>query len=300
MKYVVAAAALLAGCSGRPLVAVDDDGADDDTSASLGTPLDDDEDDDDGVDDDRPRPDDDDEAGDVDVDDGLDDDGDTTGQVFECTDADGPDVDVEVWPGQDPLLPDDGIVLRDFECAIGGRFETPGWVQFELDCLDESGILVQVVIAMTFDGLVVPADLVEGVPVQVRAYTWRDPQHYDEFPWRRADHFVIYRDGSLAFAGGSGLSFAGTRDGAGDPAFFAPVMIPDVVPSQCPGPAMECHDPRRAEWLITVGATEFQGPPFQIVQVGGYDLQLGELSTSDSPDCGEPTFGRVGLAIARP
>jgi hypothetical protein len=298
MRSAVAIAALLAGCSSRPLVEVDDEG-DDDTSASLGTPVDDDGVDDDGVDDDRPRPDDDDEAGDVDVDDGLDDDGDTTGQVFECTDADGPDVDVEVWPGQDPLLPDDGIVLRDFECTIGGRFETPGWVQFELDCLDESGLVVEVVIAVTFDGLVVPTDLAEGVPVQVRVYTWRDVQHYDEFPWRRADHFVIYRDGSLAFAGGSGLSFAGTSDGGADPAFFAPVMLPDVAPSGCPGPPMECHDPRRAEWMVTVGDVDFQGPPFQIVQVGGYDLHLGELSTSDSPDCGEPTFGRVGIAISR-
>ncbi len=285
-------AALVAGCSNRPLVEVDD--GDGDSSESLsGAPVDDD-----GVDDDRPRPDDDDEAGDVDVDDGVDDDDGTTGQVSECVDADGPHVDVDIWPGQDPVTADNGMLRLELDCTIATRSNRPTSVRFDMDCVDEAGPLdARVNITVSSEALVVPAELTEGAVVQARVYTFRDPGHFPEFAWRRADHFVLYRDGALVFAGGSGLNFAATSAGEADPAFYAPIMLPDVVPSGCPGVPMECHDPHRSEWLVTVGDLEFQGPPFQFVHLDDYDLQLGELSTSDSADCGEPGFGRVGLTI---
>lgn len=296
MRRVVAIAALVGGCSNRPLV-----DAGDDTSESFGTPVDDE-----GADDDRPRPDDDandedeDEAGDVDVDDGLDDEGvDESGPSSECADAEGPDVWVEVWPGQDPLLPRNGFVIRDFDCTIDTRDEAPGVVEIGFTCLDESGLVVDVWVSLEFDGLVVPADLVPGTPVQVSANTWRDPTYFEEFRWRRSDHFAIYRDGALALAGGSGAGFPTDTNGNADLDFFAPVLL-DSLATQCPGAPMECHETLRDAWIIEVGDEVFQGPPFQIVQVGGYDLHLGELTTNDGFECDEPPFSRVGLAIARP
>jgi hypothetical protein len=205
-----------------------------------------------------------------------------------------------VWPGQDPAAAESESVIGDYECVIVERTEFPAQVELVLDCADEAGPLAErVEISVQAQGIEVPASLGSGIPVQARVFTWRDAEFLGEFPWRRSDHFALSRDGVLVLAGGSGMGFPRDASGAEDLEFFAPVFA-IARWSECPGPSIECHETYRRGWEIGVDDQVVVSPPFTVVQVGDYDVHLGDLVTEEDRDCGEPAYGRMGFALARP
>jgi hypothetical protein len=308
------AAALLAGCTSRPLVATDAEGNggdDDDGDDGNDAPQPSDDDDDapsDGDDDD----DDDGEASEDEGDDGvvtLSDDGpsddgpdetsgsDTdTGAPIECPSPEVGNVRTTVWPGQDPLS--HAQILIEVDCTIEERLHAGAGVSFELACSDANGPLPElVVVGVESEGIDVPANLTVGVEVHARVYTGRDLDDIAELPWRRANHFALYRDGALVLAAGEGVSFPSAGTGEPYTDFFAPVSF-DVLPSECPGEPMECHDPQRGIWGVSAGGEQTTSPPFTVVGVGAFDVHLGELVAADTPSCGEPPYGWAAFAIA--
>jgi len=209
------------------------------------------------------------------------------------------DVIVSVWPGQDPVAATSDFVIAELECVIEGRDDGSSGVELELACTDENGPLADMVrISVDAEGIEVPAELTIGAAVQARVYTWRDAEYFAEYPWRSADHFALLLEGELVLGGGSGATLPTRESGDWDASFFAPV-IPYFTAGQCPGEPFACHEPWRSAWDVRVDDETVVSPAFSLLRLGGYEMHLGDLATSDDPACGEPYYTHVGLAIAR-
>ncbi len=217
----------------------------------------------------------------------------------ECPAPEIGDVRTTVWPGQDPLS--HAQIFVEADCEIEERLHAGSGVSFELACTDGNGMPMSdsVVVGVESDGIVVPANLTVGVDVHVRAYTGRDLDDIAELPWRRANHFAMYRDGALVLGAGEGVSFPSTGTGEPFTDFFAPLSL-DVLPGECPGETMECHDPTRGNWGVSAEGEQATSPPFTLVHLGAFTVHLGELVAADSPSCGEPPYGWAAFAIASP
>jgi len=265
--------AVVAGCSGRALVP--DEADDDDGAEGIGSLAEDGE------------------AGDVD--DGADE-GDT-GSI-DCVPPQAPEVTVSVWPGGDPVTTDEDVVLAEVTCEIEDRIGIPGGIELYLFCDERGPLDERIVISVAAPGIAMPADLGSGAVVQVRLFAWVDAENYEQYWWRRADHFALYQAGELVLAGGSGLSFPSNENGDNHRTFFDPVY-PTVEWSDCPGPDLACHEIGRGAWVMTVGDEVVVSPPFAVVHVGGFEVHLGEAAISDAADCGEPSFARIAFAIVR-
>lgn len=51
---------------------------------------------------------------------------------------------------------------------------------------------------------------------------------------------------------------------------------------------------------VAVGcAEEILVSPYSVASIGGYDVHVGEMLGSDSPQCDEPGYGWVSFAIAK-
>jgi hypothetical protein len=219
-----------------------------------------------------------------------------SGDPIVCTEPEVPDVRAEVWPGSDPL--EHAQILRELECIIEDKITAGDGVSFHLSCSDQFGPLASlVVVGVEAEAISVPATLAPGVAVHARVYTGRDLDDIEAFPWRRADHFALYRDGVLVLGAGAGLTLPSTNDGEEFVDFWSPLVL-DVLPSECPGEPRECHSPMRGIWEISSGGTSSAASPFSVLQIAGYEVQLGELVNSDTPQCGEPPFKWMTFAIA--
>jgi hypothetical protein len=296
----------VAACTGRPLVEIDDDsGADvSDTRASGAEPADDGVPDDDGDDDDGDASEGGGQDGDF-TDTGAADDGAAEASSDE-TEGDGPvpcvepylpDVRVNVWPGVDPLAYSQ--VLRELDCVIEQRLVAGDGVSFQLACVDEGGGVAEaVIVGVEAAGISVPASLDVDAVVHARMYTGRDLDDIDEFPWRRADHFALWQDGVLVLGAGAGVAWPST--GAGEPFtdFWAPVELASL-PGTCVAESIECHEPIRGTWSVSLGDDTKQSAAFSVVAIGDYDLHLGELVSDAAPQCGEPPYGWLAFAVAR-
>ena len=239
--------------------------------------------------------------GGVEVGPGLDaDGGDATGGDGCLADPRAPQVSVNLWPGRDPEGGESDIVLGDYACVIQSRSDYPAQFELVLDCTDENGPLADTVdIALQAQGIVVPASLGKGIPVRARVYTWRDAEHFPNLLWRSANHFALYRDETLVLAGGSGLRLPTDAAGEDDPDFFAPVVLA-TSSLVCSGPPLACHETWRGVWEITVGEEVVTSPALGVVNVGGYDVHLGDLVTDEYASCDEPRYARLGFAAALP
>jgi hypothetical protein len=296
-------AVLLAGCTGRGLVPEggsddgDDGVASNVSSGATGDPGSDDGDVADSGIFTVTNP-----ASDVD---GGDDDGDdgTTGAQIECVPPQAPAIVAEVDASTDLIDEDtdDGLALNELDCEIQLHTVDDAGITLGMDCgfFDEPipWVTSTIVVTVNAEGITVPEDLVYPERVQVRLNTFRDLEHIDESPWRRTDHIAIYRDGALVLGVGTGGWWP--SDAAGDPApaFWDPFVLESVW-TDCDGPAMDCHDLTQSALDITLGEVTARAMPFSLVQIGGYDVHVGEMIGGDSPQCGEPAYGWLSFAIA--
>jgi hypothetical protein len=289
--------AFVAGCTARPFVASDDDAMGDDDTADDGT--------DSGGDDDRPGPEiegDDDDDGIAEVDDGADDDdgggSSESGEVLGCEDPVAPPVTVDVIPGELPMHAGSDILRQELDCEIQLRQVEGTQVLLGMDCEIEPLWFLTIVVTVDAPGITVPAVLDYPALVHARVTTYRDRAEIDEFPWLRTDHFALYMDDELVLAAGAGPWWPTTLENENDPAFYSPFELESVW-TDCDGPSRECHDTTVYALGIQLGEEAATAHPFSTVAVGDYDVHVGEVIGSDSPQCGEPTYNWVSFAIAK-
>jgi len=306
-RGLVLAMSLVAGCT-SPLVASeageDDDGTGDEASPSDSggsQPADDDDGppgDSDGADDEAGDDTESDAASGVDGDGPGDSGGDDsdTGEPSGCGQPEVPDVRAEVWPGSDPL--EYAQIVRELDCVIENRITAGDGVSLHMACSNENGPLPALVtVGVEADAITVPAILAIGTAVRARVYTGRDLDDIEAFPWRRADHFALFRDGALVLGAGAGVSFPSTLEGDPYTEFWSPLAF-GVLPSACAGEPRECHDPVRGIFEVASDGTSTVASPFSVLQIGGFEIHFGELVESDTPSCGEPPYKWMSFAIA--
>lgn len=230
---------------------------------------------------------------DVDIDDDS-----STGAPIECVEPVAPAITVELFPGEDPDEADGGVVVRELECEMQGPLPGEVGTTLGMECDVSPTGYVGAVVLLTLDAAIaIPAALDYPAQVLVRVNTYRDDD-VGEFPWLRADHAAIYRDGELILGVASGSAWPATADGEADPEFWAPLAAESLW-TDCPAPALECHARTQSALGLVLGEEAVVAHPYSLVQLGDYDVHVGEMVGADSPACGEPAYGWVSFAIAR-
>jgi hypothetical protein len=290
---------LTTGCAGRGFVAEDEAADDDDGSstAAIGatgdpggdgdvaesgiftvtaTAADDDDDDDDG-------------------DDGVDE---STGDPIACAAPSADPIRTKVVIVDDTAPLPDGSVLRDFDCEIQTTSVEGPNVVIGMDCdVAPSGYsYATLIIELDAAGITVPADLVYPTQVRARVSTYSDSDT-DQFPWRRADHVALYLDDVLVLGVAAGAWWPSTEDGDADPQFWSPLVLASLG-TDCPAQELECHRLLQSALGVTLGDETAIGLAYSVVQIGGYDVHVGEMVGTDSPQCDEPGYGWLSFAIA--